>query len=116
MTKVLLGTVRSSLLGQTFLNDVKDRDDIRIVGPASGNSDLLSSVSSDVAVVLLSLDALETPSACSQLLDIYPELTIIALPAEGKWGFLFRRAMTVKKVELDSVESLLQLIQSVEQE
>ncbi len=114
MTKVLLGTVRSPVWRQAFQDYLENRG-IEIAGPVSDPCELLK-LSRDVKVVILSLDAPKTPSACSQLLDNYPDLTIIALAAEGNWGFLFRRAMTVQKVELDSLESLLQLIHSAEQE
>jgi DNA-binding NarL/FixJ family response regulator len=108
LTQQLSPAVRRSL-EEVFA----DQADIRLVGAVNGSVEVLIAAGQTAAdVVILGMPDTELPGVASHLLDQYPRLKILAIPADGRRVFLYElRPQLVSIGEVDS-HRLLEIVRS----
>ncbi len=68
---------------------VMEQDDMEMVGDCRGAMKILQEIGRTKAdVVILVYEGTQEPALCSQLLAVYPDLTILGVDATGRAGFV----------------------------
>lgn len=108
--RVLLAN-HPAIIPDTIRDLVEQQADMELVGDCRGPMKILQETGRYKAdAVIISQEGTDEPGLCSQLLAVYPDLTIVSVISNKAWGYTqllcARRRKFVISKEMDIVQAL----------
>ena len=106
--RVLLGN-HPRMIPDALRQMVTDQDDMELVGDVRGPMRILQEIGRTKAdAVILAQEGIEEPGLCSQLLAVYPDLTILSVTTDLATAFTQQLCLQRKPVETGELIGVIQ--------
>jgi len=93
---------------------VEQQADMELVGDCRGPMKILQETGRCKAdAVILPQEGTDEPGLCSQLLAVYPDLTIVSITSNGAWGYTQLLCARRSKFVISKEQDIMQALRAV---